>query len=105
MADYERTQCVEITLGDWCYEAAFTIGLDCTSRSYPGSRIDPPEGAEFDISYVSLDVAKVNPRKGDPKFEKPLDLTISQFMALVGEEISNQLCDDAIQEAHESGRF
>ena len=109
--DYESNQYVEMIGPDEAgFEATFTIGLMCTANSSPGSfnPMDggyPPEGPEFEVYTIQVDVPKVNPKEGEWPFEAQLILSYSQLRAIVGEEIADKLIDRAIEEACETGDF
>jgi len=109
--DYESDQYVEMIGPDEAgFEATFCIGLMCTANSCPGSYDPsdggyPPEGPEFEVSTIQVDVPKVNPKEGEWPNEAPLILSYSQLRAIVGEEICDKLIDRAITDACETGDF
>ena len=78
-------------------EIEFSIGLECTHNSYPGSfsPIDggsPPEAAEYEpVEIVRDDTDEV--------------LTWGEFVALVGDQRAIKMLEDAFVKADESGEF
>jgi hypothetical protein len=108
--DYESSQYVEITAGDGYQETEFVIGLMCTANSCPGSFNPydggyPPEGPEFELSSITVAVMRVNRKEGENEFESPLDLSYSQFVALVGADIADDLIEKAHEDARDEGNF
>jgi hypothetical protein len=77
-------------------ELIFEIGFECTHRSFPGSFNpidggDPPEGAEFEYTYIMFAGAY---------------LTWGEFVEGVGGEAqADALFEEALTQAIESGEF
>lgn len=109
--DYNSYQTFEVCgLKDTYNETEITIGLTCTHPSRPGSFNPydggyPPEGPEFELASISLDVPKVKSKSTPKELDKPLELTWNQFCALVGEEMAEAMYDRAVDDACESGGF
>jgi len=113
--DYESKQYVEIVIDDdghWqrYNETEFLFCLQCTAHSYAGCfdpRVggEPPSGPEFEVTSILVLVPKVNQKSVRVEFEAPFDLSWSQFVALVGEEIADHLYERAYEEAAETGDF
>jgi hypothetical protein len=106
--DYVSEQEVEIVVTG-ADDAAYPV-LHCTANSTPGSFNPydggyPPEGPEFEFVTVSLDVPRVNRREGQSEYESALQLTYTQFCALVGREAADLVIDRAMDEAADSGQF
>ena len=108
--DYESKQSVEITSGDGYNETVFSIGLKCTASSYAGSfdpsvAGEPPSGPEFEVTTIQVMAPRVNRGSPTGALDFVLDLNWDQFVAVVGEEIAQNLYERAIDEAAESGEF
>ena len=108
--DYESLQCVEVMTREGYQETEFTISLICTASSLPGS-IDPlwggepPAGAEFELTTITVAVPRVNRQPNESEFVDPLELTWDHFVALVGEESAEFLFTEAVTDANENGGF
>ena len=93
---FESTQSVGVLANDSYYELVFTLVLRCTSQSIreiPASLTSPGEPGDA------------------PEFE-PEEFAIGgilflwrDFRAIVGEKIADELYENAVQEAIESGDF
>ena len=110
ITDFESTQSVEVLTGDNGFEPVFVIGLRCTAASLPGSFDpfhggEPPSGPEFEVTTIHVPVKRVNRREGDPELMAPLVLEWEQFLALVGEDIAEELCERAYDDAADTGEF
>ena len=109
--DFESTQTVEVCgPKDTYQETEFVIGLTCSASSSPGNYNHhdggwPPEGAEFELATISVNVLHVNSKVETPMWEAALVLTWTQFRAVVGLECAEAMYDEAVEEAHESGEF
>ncbi len=109
--DYTSHQSAEVISGDVSsHEVEFEIGLTCTAPYYPGHfdpRFggEPPSGPEFDMTTIAVLVPRVNRKSGQGPYEDALDITWSQFAAIVGEEGAEKLFNDACTDAAENGDF
>lgn len=109
--DYVSCQALEICGPEDTYnESEVTIGLECSASSSPGSYDPfdggyPPEGPEFELTSISVDVPKVNSKTTPKELDKPLELSYTQFCAVYGEEVADALIECAITDACENGGF
>ena len=108
--DYESLQCVEVMTREGYQETEFTISLICTAPSFPGSFEpryggEPPAGAEFELTTITVMVPRVNRQPNESEFVVPLELTWNQFVALIGKESADFLFAEAITDANENGGF
>lgn len=105
--DFESTQSLEIEGPDDSFgEPSIIIGFECTTRSDPGQMLGPaehcypPEGPEFELTTITVDVPKVN----SPDMET-LEFTYIQFCAVYGAEVADALIERATTDACENGGF
>lgn len=107
--DYESLQSVEVVTREGYQETEFTIGLECFAPSSPGfdgwRGGEPPAGAEFEMTTISVAVPRVNRQAGESEFLDPLELTWDHFVALVGEDNAKFLFAEAVTDANENGAF
>ena len=109
--DFESDQTFEV-LGpnDSSNETEVVIGLRCVTPSAHGYFDprwggEPPSGPEFEPTFISLDVPKVN-YKGEIKgYDEPLTLSLRQFEAIVGSEVADALVERAMVDASDNGGF
>jgi len=106
--DYESTQSLEIEGPDDSFgEPSITIGLQCSARSDPGQPFGPPEncyppeGPEFELTTITVDVPKVN----SPDLDSVLVFSYIQFCAVYGVDVADALIECATTDACENGGF
>jgi len=95
--DFESTQGIELVTGDNSHESLFNIRLKCTNRARPATFSllfggDPAEGAEFEFEYAGVNGLGRS-------------LSWNNFVALVGQDIADELFNRACVDAQESGDF
>jgi len=112
-SDFDSEQIIltgqEFNPGD-AHEVVFTIGLKCTARSFGGSfgpsGGDPPYDAEFELVSIHIPVPHVKTRSPGPDNNYYfLELTYQQFIALVGVDTADEMIEQSISEAIDSGEF
>lgn len=109
--DFTSEQSVEVVTGNASHEPVFMIGLHCTAWSTHGffdhisGAAEPPCGPEFELTSIAVSVPVVNPVTREVVSRRQLNLTWDEFMALVGEDIANELLDKAEEDAAENGGF
>lgn len=106
--DFESTQSLEIEGPEDSFgEPSIIIGMECTARSDPGcvsgppEHCYPPEGPEFELTTISVDVPKVNSKE----LEGVLIFTYNQFCAVYGAEVADALIERATTDACENGGY
>lgn len=98
---FQSSQYVEVLSKDDSRQVEFQIVLRCVTRSTPGRLSGPPEdcyppeGAEFEVEHICI----VNEN------DDPTPISIKLFEALCGDGMAEQIIEDAMVEADETGDF
>lgn len=108
---FDSTQSVEIVSSENSHELEMTFEMRCTVGSFSGcfnpmtGYGEPPSGPEFEVESVTIQVPKVNYKGEVTGYADPLTLTWEQFTAIVGNDIADELFEDACEQAADSGDF